>query len=76
MSPGQIYRWRHAFRAVADGFAQVLIAPPETAAKAQDGAACGEPAIELEFTGKVRVRIPGSVPAELAAAVVKALSRR
>ena len=71
--PGQIYRWRQEFRAVADGFAQVLMAPPETAAAQSAG---GEPAIELEFTGKVRVRIPGSVPADLAAAVVKALSRR
>jgi transposase len=71
--PGQIYRWRQEFRAVADGFAQVLIAPPEMPAAP---AADGEPAIELEFTGKVRVRIPGSVPADLAAAVVKALSRR
>ena len=74
---GQIYRWRREFRAVTDGFAQVLIAPREiAAAQAADGAACGEPAIEVEFAGKVRVRIPGSVPAGLAAAVVKALSRR
>ena len=29
--PGQIYRWRQEFRTVADGFAQVLIAPPEPA---------------------------------------------
>jgi hypothetical protein len=36
----------------------------------------GEPAIELEVVGKLRVRIPGSVPAELAAAVVRALARR
>jgi transposase len=71
--PGQVYRWRQEFRAVTDGFAQVLIAPPEVPAAP---AADGEPAIELEFTGKVRVRIPRSVPAELAAAVVKALSRR
>ena len=35
-----------------------------------------EPAIEVEFAGKVRVRIPASVSKELAAAVVKALSRR
>ena len=72
--PGQIYRWRKELRAVADGFAQVLIAPP--AATAADGMACDEPAIEVEFAGKVRVRIPGSVPAGLAAAVVKALARR
>ena len=74
--PGQIYRWRNEFRTVADGFAQVLIAPPEPVLEAADGATGGEPAIEVEFAGKVRVRIPGSVPTDLAAAVVKALSRR
>ena len=67
--PGQIYRWRQELRAVANGFAQVLITPPEMAAAA--GAAYGEPAIEVELAGKVRVRIPASVPAELAAAVVR-----
>lgn len=84
--PGQIYRWRKELRAVADGFAQVLIGPPDArSATASSEAECSAPAIELEFAGKsrpsgsdprVRVRIPGSVPAELAAAVVKALSRR
>jgi transposase len=74
---GQIYRWRKEFGVVADGFASVLIAPPDTAADAAaGGGTCGEPAIEIELAGKVRIRIPGSVPAELAAAVVKALSRR
>jgi transposase len=77
VGPGQIYRWRQEFRTVAGGFAQGLIEPPEMAAtQAADGVACGEPAIEVEVAGKVRVRIPGSVPAGLAAAVVKALSRR
>jgi hypothetical protein len=36
----------------------------------------GVPVIELEFAGKIVVRIPCSTPAELATAVVKALSRR
>lgn len=76
VGPGQIYRWRKELRAIADGFAPVLIAPPDTAAAAADGPGCDEPAIEVQFAGKVRVRIPGSVPAELAAAVVKALARR
>jgi transposase len=68
--PGQIYRWRQEYRPAVDGFAQVLIAAPEPpAVKAADGAAGGEPAIEVEFAGKVRVRIPSSVPADLAAAV-------
>jgi transposase len=73
VSSGQIYRWRQELRAAA-GFAQVLIAPAESAAP--NGAPpCAEPAIEVEV-GKARVRIPGSVPAALAAAVVKALARR
>jgi hypothetical protein len=56
----------------------VLIAPSETTSTAAmaDNATSGEAAIEVEFAGKARVRVPGSVPAELAAAVVKALARR
>jgi hypothetical protein len=34
------------------------------------------PAIEIEFTGHARARIPASVPPALAAAVVEALARR
>src|SRR3954471_25034276 len=69
VSPGQIYRWRQELRA-ATGFAQVLIAAGKTAA-VSDAGACPEPAIEVEV-GKARVRIPASMPAELAAAVVRA----
>lgn len=78
VSSGQIYRWRQEFRAAAAGFAQVLIAPDESAATtdANDATSCTEPAIEVEFAGKARLRIPGSIPAALAAAVVKALTRR
>jgi transposase len=66
--PGQIYRWRQEI-GVGHGFAQVLIAP------VGDGAECpAAPAIEIEFAGKARVRIPASIPTGLAAAVVKALS--
>jgi len=73
--PGQIYRWQE-FRGVAYGFAWVLIAPPETAAPSRtDHAVDREPAIEIEFAGRVRLRIARTVPPELAAAVVKALSR-
>jgi len=45
---------------------------------AHSGAAEGSslPAIEIEFCGASRVRIPASVPAELAAAVIAALRRR
>ncbi len=77
VSPGQIYRWRQELRAASAGFAQVLIAPSESpVSTAANEASCVEPAIEVEFAGKARVRIPGSIPAELAAAVIKALARR
>jgi transposase len=73
---GQIYRWRKELGAVANGFAPVLIAAPEVpSATAEEPSSAAEPAIEVEI-GKVRVRIPASVSKELAAAVVKALSRR
>jgi transposase len=76
VSSGQIYRWRQEFRAAAAGFAQVLIAESRTPNPANGATSCTEPAIEVEFAGRARVRIPGSIPAVLAAAVVKALSRR
>jgi transposase len=78
ISAGQIYRWRQELRATAAVFTPVLLAPAENrAASTQDGQTSGAgPAIEVEFSGKVRVRIPGAVPAALAAAVIKALARR
>ena len=78
VSPGQIYRWRQEVRAAVGGFAPLLIAAPDNSpSNGVDGRRLGdEPAIEVEFAGKIVVRIPGSIPAELAAAVVKALSRR
>jgi transposase len=72
----QIYRWRQQF-ARSDGFAQVLIAPPEaTSARAANEAVCAEPVVEIEFVGKTRVRIPASIPVPLAASIIKALARR
>ena len=54
-----------------------MIAPPEvTSPKASNGAACAEPMIEIEFAGKVRARIPASIPAALAVSIIKALARR
>ena len=75
--PGQIYRWRKELRSAATvGFARVLIAPAESMAAAADRPAyCSEPAIEVEFGGIARLRIPPSTPPELAAAVVRALRR-
>ena len=67
-----IYRWRRDLQAAANGFARVLMAP------SGDGMAAPPPltAIEIEFAGHVRARIPVSVPPALAAAVVAALARR
>ena len=79
ISAGQIYRWRQEMRATAAaGFTPVLITSAESpAGLAEDRPASGaEPVIEVNFAGKVRVRIAGCAPAALAAAVVKALSRR
>ena len=78
VSPGQIYRWRQKLRAAVAGFAPLLIAAPDnpTSNGVEGRRFCGGPAIEVKFAGKIVVRIPGSIPAELAAAVVKALSRR
>ncbi|HEX6840367.1 MAG TPA: transposase [Stellaceae bacterium] len=82
ISAGQIYRWRQELHAAASGFAPVLIAPPTADAGASVNRVRdeqrAEPTIEVEFAaaGKVRVRIPGSVPAELAATVLKVLASR
>jgi transposase len=76
---GQIYRWRQQLRTCSDGFAQVVIARAETAHPQSIGDAnccAAAAAIEVEFAGEARVRIPASIPAALAAAVVKALARR
>jgi transposase len=67
---GQIYRWRRQLGA-GKGFAPVVIAPV-----GDDARFPAAPAIEIEFAGKARIRIPASIPAGLAAAVVKALSGR
>jgi transposase len=69
--PGQIYRWRREIGDGASGFASVIVAPGEAAAMS-----AAAPAIEVEFPGKVRVRIPASIPPALAAAVVKVLVKR
>jgi transposase len=63
IGPGQIYRWRREI-GVGHGFAPVLVAP------VGEGAECAAaPAIEIEFAGKARVRIPASIPSGLAGAM-------
>jgi transposase len=72
----QIYRWRQQF-ARSDGFAQVLIAPPEAAsARTANEVVSAEPVVEIEFACKTRVRIPASIPVPLSASIIKALARR
>ena len=70
IGPGQIYRWRRQLGA-GKRFAQVVIV-----AVGDDAQCAAAPAIEIELAGKARMRIPASIPAGLAAAVVKALSGR
>ena len=67
-----IYRWRRDLRAAANGFARVVVAPAGEGITAPPSI----PAIEIEFPGNARVRIPASVSPALAAAVVAALARR
>ena len=67
---GQIYRWRNELRTAA-GFAEVVIAP-----ELGERAPTDVPAVEIEFGRDIRVRIAVTAPAELAAAVIKALAAR
>jgi transposase len=69
--PSLIYRWRHDLRAAATGFAEVVVAPgPDHRTMA------GQPALEIELGGDIRVRIAATAPTELASAIVKALVAR
>jgi transposase len=67
----QLYRWRQELRAASNGFAELVVLPDRAAPEAGS-----IPAVEIDFTGVAHVRIPASVPAELAVAIVKALARR
>jgi len=72
VSPSLIYRWRREFRAERAGFAEMVV----VADGPGEGLLPERPAVELAFSGKVRVRIAASTPPALAAAVVKALGGR
>jgi transposase len=65
-----IYRWRRRFGSAPGGFAEVMVGRDALAA------APGAPSIEVAFTGRSHVRIPASIPPDLAAAVIKALIGR
>jgi len=85
-----VYRWRREFAGVSAGFAEVIVAPVgdgvgelryrsvaspvETGGRgfADDAAS----AIEVALTDRSHVRIPASIPPDLAAAVIKALMGR
>jgi transposase len=68
LSTGAIYRWRRELRREMTGFSEVVVAPGV--------ADRGGHSIEVMMGDGVHARIPGSIPPELAAAVVKALVRR
>ena len=53
------------------GFAEVMVTPAPSDKAAPDGLA-----MEIEFGGNIRVRIPASMSKDLASAVVKALVAR
>jgi transposase len=86
-----IYRWRREFGSASRGFAEVIVAPvgdgsgesrccsaasPVETGRAAFADASGAPSIEVAFGGTSQVRIPASIPPDLAAAVIKALIGR
>ena len=86
-----IYRWRRELAGVPAGFAEVIVAPvgdgggelrrrsatsPVETGRAAFADAPGAPSIEVAFGGTSHVRIPASIPPDLAAAVIKALIGR
>ncbi len=76
VGPGQIYRWRRQLREAARGFAEVVVTSGEVGAPVDRAVTrIAAPAIEVEFVGAARVRIPASIPPALAAAVVRALAK-
>ena len=90
ISTGQLYTWRKQLMrkkpAGENGFARVVAVadlspptalPPPLSSTPQSlpVAACDLPAIEIELRGN-KVRIPATMPAALASAVVRALVRR
>lgn len=86
-----IYRWRRRFGSAPGGFAEVMVAPvghgggeprcrsaasPVETGRPALADAPAVPSIEVAFTGRSHVRIPASIPPNLAAAVIKALIGR
>src|SRR5271169_1559925 len=71
---GQIYRWRQELCHAGGGFSEVVIAAIDDSGNDRAALRPGS-AIEVEFAGAARVRIPALTSPELAAAVVRALRR-
>jgi transposase len=55
--PGQIYRLRHELRSVAQGFAEVVVAPEPS-----ERSMAGVPALEIELGRDIRVRTAATAP--------------
>jgi transposase len=70
---GQIYRWRRELGGSAVGFAEVVVSPSSPPHEMSDVAAA---AVEIEFCPDIRVRLPMTVPEDLACAVIKTLATR
>ncbi|CCG42720.1 IS66-like element accessory protein TnpA [Magnetospirillum molischianum] len=71
VNSGQIYRWRRELRSEVRGFAEVVVTSSTSPLSGSS-----EAAIEVTFGGEIRVRIPSSIPPDLAAAVMAAMARR
>ena len=70
-----IYRWRREFGSAPGGFAEVVVAPVDHGV-GEPRCRSVAPLIEVAFSGRSHVRIPASIPPDLAAAVIKALIGR
>lgn len=68
--PGQLYRWRQDLDGHSDGFAEVMVSPVNPAASGLT------PVIDVIVGDHAQVRIPATIPPELACAVIKALVQR
>jgi transposase len=67
---GVIYKWRRELQRADSGFRQVVV-------KTDEAAVCrGQDVIEVALSNGTQLRIPSTIPSDLAASVVKALVRQ
>jgi transposase len=71
VGPRQIYRWRRELSSAGLGFAEVVVSP-----SAHEKAEAKVPAVEIEVSSGIRIRIPTTTSKELACAVIKAVVLR